>query len=327
MRSLLRTSDLSPDDMASLLELSEEILAHPLRRKDLLRGEIAVVYMDKPSTRTRLSFDAAVHRLGGDVTAVGPDDLQLGRGETVEDTARVVSRYATTFIVRTFSDDLIRRFADAASIPVINALTDFHHPCQSVADTFTLKRRFGELRGLKVAYVGDGYNNVAHSLIEAAALTGLHLTVATPADYAPDPDVLEQARSIAATTGAVIEVGTDPTEAVRDVAAVYTDTWFSMGVSGDHAERAQALEPYRVDSRLMALAASEAVFMHCLPAHRGDEVTPEVMDGPQSIVFDQAENRLHTEQAILVALLGRRLIGREGTSEHGVFASPRSPAE
>jgi ornithine carbamoyltransferase len=319
MRSLLRTADLSPADMANLLELSEEIREHPTRRIELLRGEIVVVYMDKPSTRTRLSFDAAVHRLGGDLCLVGPDDLQLGRGETVEDTARVVSLYATCFVVRTFSDDLIRRFADAATIPVVNALTDFHHPCQSVADVFTLQQRFGTLAGLRVAYVGDGYNNVAHSLIEAAALTGVHLVVASPRDYAPDPDVLSGAQEIAAGTGAVIETTTDPAAAVRGAAAVYADTWFSMGATDDRSGRAAALEPYRVDGALMSGADRDAIFMHCLPAHRGDEVTSAVIDGPRSVVFEQAANRLHTEQAILVALLGRRLIGREGSPEHGVF--------
>jgi ornithine carbamoyltransferase len=322
VRSLLRTSDLAPDDLTHLLDLSDEVRRQPMRRRDLLSGRIVLIYMDKPSTRTRLSFDAAVHRLGGDAVVVGPDELQLGRGETVEDTARVVSRYAGCFIIRTFADDLVRRFAEAASIPVINALTDLHHPCQSVADLFTLRQRFGELRGLRVAYVGDGQNNVAHSLIEAAALSGLELRVASPWGYRPDPPIMALALEIASETGARIEVTDNPIEAVRGAAAVYTDTWFSMGVSeAERASRAVALERFRVDRRLMARAAPNAIFMHCLPAHRGEEVTADVIDGPQSVVFDQAENRLHTEQAILVALLGRRLMGRVGTPEHAVFVA------
>lgn len=324
MRSLLRTSDLAPEDLATLLEMADEITREPLRRRDLLRGEIAVMYMDKPSTRTRLSFDAAVRRLGGDTAVVGPSDLQLGRGESVEDTARTVSLYASCFIVRTFSDEDVQRFAGAASIPVINALTDLHHPCQSVADVFTLKRRFGELRRLPVAYVGDGLNNVAHSLIEASALAGIRLTVASPEGHTPDPEVLATADEIARETGAAISLTHDPAEAVSAAAAVYTDTWFSMGAAEAEREaRLSAFAPFRVTPALMAMASDRAVFMHCLPAYRGQEVAAEVIDGPQSVVFEQTENRLHTEQAILVALLGRRLMGRRGTREHGVFAADR----
>lgn len=324
MRSLLRTSDLAPEDLLELLALSEEITEHPLRRNELLRGEIIVVYMDKPSTRTRLSFDAAIHRLGGDAVVVGPDDLQIGRGETAEDTARVVSTYASAFVIRTFEDALVRRFADAASIPVVNALTDLHHPCQSIADLFTLHQRFETLEGLRVAYVGDGHNNVTHSLIEACALAGVHLAVACPREYQPAPEVVKVAREIAAGTGSTITVGEDPREAVAGAHAVYTDTWFSMGVSEEErSARLSALRPYEVDAELMATAALDAVFMHCLPAHRGEEVTAEVIDGPASVVFEQAANRLHTEQAILVALLGRRLIGRPGTPEHAVYVEAR----
>lgn len=324
MRSLLRASDLAPEDLTELLDLSDEIAEHPLRRAELLRGEIIVIYMDKPSTRTRLSFDAAIHRLGGDAVVVGPGDLQLGRGETVEDTARVVSSYASGFVIRTFEDEVVRRFADAASIPVVNALTDLHHPCQSVADLFTLRQRFGALEGLRVAYVGDAHNNVTHSLIEAAALAGMHLTVACPPGYGPAQAILDTARGIAAETGALLEVVEGALEAVADASAVYTDTWFSMGVSDqERSARLAALGPYQVTDALMKAAAPDAVFMHCLPAHRGEEVTAEVIDGPRSVVFEQAANRMHTEQAILVALLGRRLIGRAGTPERGVYVEAR----
>lgn len=320
MRSLLRTSDLSTDDLRQLLDLSDEIIEQPLRRRDLLRGEVVVIYMDKPSTRTRLSFDAAIHRLGGDAAVVGPGDLQLGRGETVEDTARVVSSYACAFVIRTYDDAMVRRFADAATIPVVNALTDEHHPCQSVSDLLTLRRRFGALEGLRLAYLGDGANNVTHSLIEAAALAGMHLIVGSPPGYQPDEDVVALAQEIAAGTGASIRVVASPQEAVAGADAVYTDTWFSMDVDeATRSERLAALTPYRVDAALMALAAERAVFMHCLPAHRGEEVTADVIDGARSVVFEQAANRLHTEQAILVALLGRRLVGRGGTREYGVY--------
>jgi ornithine carbamoyltransferase len=218
----------------------------------------------------------------------------------------------------------VRRFADAATIPVVNALTGQHHPCQSVADLFTLQERFGELRGLPVAYLGDGHNNVTHSLIEGAALTGMHLTVASPEGHRPDADVLLIANEIARETGASIVVTADVEAAVTGASAVYTDTWFSMGADDtDRTGRGTALEPYRVDASLLARAARDAIFMHCLPAYRGNEVAAEVIDGPQSVVFDQAENRMHTEQAILVALLGRRLMGRAGTGEHGVFAAER----
>jgi ornithine carbamoyltransferase len=322
MRSLLRTSDLNSDDVIALLDLSQEIAEQPMARRDLLRGQIAVIYMDKPSTRTRLSFDAAIHRLGGDVAMVGPDDLQLGRGETIEDTARVVSGYASCFIVRTFSDDLVRSFSEAASIPVVNALTDLHHPCQSIADVFTLRERFGSLAGLQVAYAGDGHNNVVHSLIEAAALTGMHLTIASPPGYAPDREVVDLSLAIAKSTGATVRVTDDVHAAVAGAAAVYADTWLSMGIGeGERDARLAAFAPYQVDDALMAEAAAGAVFMHCLPAHRGEEVTASVIDGPHSIVFQQAQNRLHTEQAILVALFQGRLTGRtsaRNTARFGV---------
>lgn len=324
MRSLLRTADLSSEDMGHLLDLSDEVMQHPMRRSDLLRGEVVVIYMDKPSTRTRLSFDAAIHRLGGDAVVVGPEDLQLGRGETVEDTARVVSSYASSLVIRTFDDDLVRRFADAASIPVINALTDLHHPCQSIADLLTLRRRIGALRGLRLAYVGDGHNNVTHSLMEAAALAGIHLVIAAPSGYEPAAEIIALAQEIAVSTGGSLEITRDPHEAARDAQAVYTDTWFSMGIAEDErATRLEAFIPYRVDGALMAEAVPNAVFMHCLPAHRGEEVTADVIDGPQSVVFEQAANRLHTEQAILVGLLGRRLVGRSGTTEYAVYAAAR----
>jgi ornithine carbamoyltransferase len=240
---------------------------------------------------------------------VGPGELQLGRGETIEDTARVVSRYAAAFVIRTFAQADVEAVAGAASIPVVNALTDEHHPCQSLADLLLLRERFGSLIGRKLAYVGDG-DNVAHSLLEAAALAGLDIAVATPAGYEPDPEVVSRARELARVSGAQIDIGDDPRVAVKGADAVYTDVWLSMGdPESERAARQDALAPFRVTSALMADAAPDAVFLHCLPAHRGDEVDADVIDGDRSLVFDQAANRLPTAQAVLVALLERRLTG------------------
>jgi ornithine carbamoyltransferase len=309
LKDLLRTSDLSPEDVALLLALATEFKIDPYRHRTRLANDTVVLYFNKPSTRTRLSFETAVARLGGIPTVVGPNDLQLGRGETIEDTARVVSRYARAFVIRTFADDDVRRFAVAASIPVVNALTDLHHPCQSLADLLTLREQKGDLRGLKLTYVGDG-NNVAHSLIEAAALTGMHLVIATPALFSPDGRVVAHARAIGKPNGATLVIGTDPAAAVAGADAVYTDVWVSMGTPDDErARRIDALRAYQVNAALMARAKPDAIFLHCLPDHRGEEVTSEIVDGPRSVVFEQAENRLHTAAAILSALVDRRLRG------------------
>jgi ornithine carbamoyltransferase len=296
--------------MHSLLASAAEFKRAPHRRRDLLELETVVLYFNKPSTRTRISFETAIARLGGTPVSVGSRDVQLGRGETIEDTAGVIGRYARAFVIRTFSDDDVARFAAASSIPVINALTDGHHPCQSVADLMTLAERRGTLAGLRLAYVGDG-NNVSHSLLEACSLVGMRVSVATPAAYAPSGDVVDLARELAAANGGEVVLTEDPREAVRGADAVYTATWLSMGHDeSEKQQRLQALEPYRVDSALMRLAGDEAIFMHCLPSHRGEEVTAEVADGPRSVIFDQAENRLHTAAAILEALIDGRLSGR-----------------
>ncbi len=323
MKDLLRTADLSVGDLAALLELAAAYKRQPHRQRGLLAGESVVLYFNKPSTRTRISFETAVARLGAAPVAVGPNDLQLGRGETIEDTARVMSRYARAFVIRTFADEDVARFARAASIPVINALTDGHHPCQSLADLMTLQQRFGGLRGVRLAYVGDG-NNVCHSLLEASALGGLELRVATPPGFEPEAEVVACARRIARATGARIDVGSDPKAAVRGAQAVYTDVWLSMGEpESERASRLALFEAYQVNARLFELAAADAVFMHCLPDHRGEEVTAEVVDGPRSIVFDQAENRLHTAAAVLEALHGRAL---QGAPAEGAEAAPERSA-
>jgi ornithine carbamoyltransferase len=309
MKDLLRIADLTFDDLMHLLRLSEEVRRDPHAWPELLGGDTVITYFAKPSTRTRLSFGSAISHLGGVPEIVGPTELQLGRGETIEDTARVVSRYARAFVIRTFDDDDVRRFASAASIPVVNALTDLHHPCQALADLLTLRQHFGQLAGLKLAYLGDG-NNVAHSLMEACALAGIDITVATPVGYEPDLGIEEAASKVAVRSGAIVQVTHDPLVAAANANAVYTDVWLSMGDSEDErTTRQDALRSYQVNEAVMAEAASDAVFMHCLPAHRGEEVSARVIDGPSSVVLDEAENRMHTAQALLIALVGGELEG------------------
>jgi ornithine carbamoyltransferase len=308
-KDLLRTADLSAADLAGVLELAAALKAEPHAEVSRLRGESVGVYFNKPSTRTRLSVGTAIARLGGVPQVLGPADLQLGRGETIEDTAAVMSRYLRAFVIRTFADEDVARFAAAATIPVVNGLTDGHHPCQSLADLLTVLERFGRLAGIRLAYLGDG-NNVAHSLMEAGALAGMDVVVSTPEGYAPDPGVTADAQRLAARHGASVSLVADPREAVRDAHAVYTDVWLSMGdAEEERARRLATLEPFRVTGALMAAARDDALFLHCLPAHRGEEVSAEVIDGPRSAVLDQAENRLCTVQALLLALLDGRLEG------------------
>jgi len=287
---LLRIADLAPESLHALLDLAATMKAQPYGFLEVLRGDTLVCFFEKPSTRTRVSFAAAAERLGMFPLLLRPDELQLGRGETIEDTARTLSGYAAATVVRTFAQETVERLAAAASIPVVNALTDEHHPCQALADLLTLRERFGRLEGLRVAFVGAG-NNVATSLLEAGALTGVQVTVATPPGY--EPDVPEA------------HVVHDPLEAVAGADAVYTDVWVSMGEEDERAARLAVFEPYQVTSELLGAAGAEAVFLHCLPAHRGEEVTTEVIDGPQSVVWQQAENRLWTEEALLYALVLR----------------------
>jgi len=303
VKDLLRTGDLGSDNLLTLLDLGEQMKREPLAHRELLRGDTVVLYFNKPSTRTRISFETAVAHLGGTPLSVGPHELQLDRGETIEDTARVVGSYARAFVIRTYADGDVARFAAATPIPVINALTDGHHPCQSVGDLMTLREQLGGLEGRRVAFVGDG-DNVAHSLLEACALVGMDVAVASPPGYEPDPAVVLRAVSLAERTGAHIMVTDDAVEAVRGADAVYTDVWLSMGVPDEErSARLAAFKGYRVDERLMEHAAPNAIFLHCLPAHRGEEVAAGVFDGPRSRVFEQAANRLPSEQAILYALL------------------------
>jgi ornithine carbamoyltransferase len=309
-RSLLRIADLGAADVAHLVDRAASYKREPRQQRDLLAGDSVVLFFAKPSTRTRISFETAVQRLGGHPIVVGPDTLQMGRGETVEDTARVISRFARVFVARTFADEDLARFDRAASIPVINALTDGHHPCQAIADLLTVQERFGTIAGRTITYVGAG-NNVTHSLMEAAALAGAHVHVATPPSLEPSAEVVAAARQLAAARGTRVALFHDAAEAVAGADVVYTDTWLSMGEPEEQrASRVAMLAPYQVNEALMARAHAGAIFLHCLPAHRGEEVTDAVADGPASLIFDQAENRLHTSLAILEAVLKGQLTGR-----------------
>ncbi len=305
-RDFLTLADWSHEELAALLDdaarLKAELKAG--RPHPLLAGKSLGMIFEKASTRTRVSFETGMFQLGGHALNLSGRDMQLGRGETLEDTAHVLSRYLDGILIRTFGHDKLERLAAAASIPVINGLTDTYHPCQVLTDLFTLRERFGDLTGMGVAFVGDG-NNMAHSWLLGAALFGMDFRLATPPGYRPDGAVVARAEEIAQTHGATLSIGDDPAAAVDGVVAVHTDTWVSMGDEASEAERLAAFQPYRVDAALMAHAADDAVFMHCLPAHRGDEVTAELFDGPRSIVFDQAENRLHVQKAILVRLLAQ----------------------
>jgi ornithine carbamoyltransferase len=306
----LSVDDLTADQLVEVLDLADGLKADRAEREgtssDLshggLRGKTVAMVFEKPSTRTRVSFQVAVTELGGEPLPLSSAELQLGRGETVADTGTVLSRYVHGIVVRTFGQDRLVELADAADVPVVNALTDLEHPCQALADLQTFREVHGELRGRTLAYVGDG-NNVAHSLLLAGAKLGMRVTVGHPDGYAPDGAIVARSRELAADTGGEVVVTTDPVEAVRDADAVYTDVWASMGQEDEATQRRAAFEPFQVTGELFAHAADGAVFLHCLPAHRGEEVTAEVMDGPASRVFDQAENRLHAQKALLARLL------------------------
>ncbi len=279
-------------ELRAILDLAREFKRG--RSSDVMAGRALAMIFNKPSTRTRVSFEVAAQQLGGHAIALSPRDMQLGRGETIADTARVLSRYVHAILIRTDRHDKLLELAEHASVPVINGLTDSSHPCQVMADVLTFEEHRGPIAGRLVAWSGDA-NNVATSWMHAAARFGFIFHLACPEELAPDPEVVARARA----EGARIEIFRDPAEAVRGADLVVTDTWVSMG-DEDVERRHALLEPYRVDARLMRLAAPEALFMHCLPAHRGEEVTAEVIDGPQSVVFDEAENRLHVQKAILV---------------------------
>ena len=301
---LLSSADLSPAQTSALLELAAELKAG--RRRIDLGGKVLGLIFSKASTRTRVSFTVAMARLGGQTIDLLPIVTQVGRGEPVADTARVLSRYCDALAIRTFAQADLEAYAHWATIPVINALTDLEHPCQALADYLTLQEAFGsspsDLAGLTLAYVGDG-NNVAHSLMLCGALLGVNVRIGCPEGFAPDPAVLERARALA-TGGAQISVVHDPLEAARGAQALYTDVWASMGQEEEQAERERAFSGWCLDEALLSEADPRAIVLHCLPAHRGEEISAGVIEGSASRVFDQAENRLHAQQALLATLLG-----------------------
>ncbi len=299
-RDFISLHDWSRDELAEVLELAQWQKARLKAgiRDEPLKGKQLGMYFAKPSTRTRLSFEVGIRQLGGQGLFLSAQDLQVRRGESIADTARVMSRYLDGIMIRTFSHQEVVELAEWATIPVINGLTDEEHPCQVVADLLTILERFGRLEGLKLAYVGDG-NNMAHSLMDGGAKFGMHVVVASPEGYKPDPARVLRAQMTAAQHGGKVEVVTDPVVAVSGAHVVYTDVWASMGQEDEAEKRKAAFAGYQVTAELMRHAAPEAIFMHCLPAHRGEEVAAEVIDGPQSAVFDEAENRLHAQKAIM----------------------------
>jgi ornithine carbamoyltransferase len=301
-RDLLSIDDLSPQDLSGLLDLSSKVKGTPGEYAGRLAGRSVALIFEKPSTRTRVSFEVAVTALGGHPLALSSQELQLGRGETIEDTGQVLSRYVDCIVLRTFGQERLHRLAGAASVPVVNALSDHEHPCQALADLLTIQERKGGLAGLTLAYVGDG-NNVAHSLLLAGAKAGMHVRVGTPTGYEPDRNVVGRSETISKETGGSVVILEDPQGAAAGVDVLYTDVWASMGEEDQYEERLAIFRPYQVNAELLGRAASEAIVMHCLPAHRGEEITDEVIDGPRSVVWDQAENRLHTQKALLLWLL------------------------
>jgi ornithine carbamoyltransferase len=300
---LVSTRDLGPAGVDAVLNLAGVMKSRPTDFHRALAGRQMVMFFEKPSLRTRLTFEAGMASLGGTTMFVDQTHERIDARETLSDVAHNLERWVDLIVLRTFSQQTIDGMARHASVPVINALSDLEHPCQALADYLTLVERFGDVKKICLAYVGDG-NNVAHSLLLTCACLGSSIRVATPPGYAPNPQIVADAREIAAETGAEIQLLTDPHEAVAGVDAIYTDAWASMGQEREAERRAQIFPPYQVNAELMGEAASHAVFMHCLPAHRGLEVTDAVMDSPQSVVFEQAENRLHVQKAILYLLLG-----------------------
>ncbi|MCL5025835.1 MAG: ornithine carbamoyltransferase [Chloroflexi bacterium] len=271
--------------------------------RPLLAGKVLGMIFQKPSLRTRVSFEVGMRQLGGHAMYLAPDEIQLGRRESVPDAARVLSRFVDGIMIRTFAHREVEVLAEHATVPVVNGLSDFSHPCQALADMLTIYEKRGRLEGLTLAYVGDG-NNVAHSLLLAAGLAGMNMAVASPQGYECDPQVVARARASAQANGCVLRFVADPREAVRDADIIYTDVWVSMGQETEQQQRVSVFDPYRVDARLVELASPDVLVMHCLPAHRGEEITDEVLDGPHSIVLDQAENRLHAQKAVLALLMG-----------------------
>ncbi len=303
-RDFLRVADWTADELTRALDLADELKRLQQAREDhglLPRRTLGMIFQ-KPSTRTRVSFEVGMYQLGGTALYLSASDLQLGRGETVRDTATVLSRYLDAILIRTFAQEDVVELAAAASIPVVNGLTDAAHPCQALADVMTIRERFGRLEALRVAYLGDG-NNVCASLMVACGKLGLDFTAATPAGYEPEPEAVRLAEEAAAGSGATIQLSQEPGDAARDADVLYTDVWTSMGQEEERERRLRDLAGFGIDSKLLALSGEDAIILHCLPAHYGEEITEEVLYGTHSAVWDQAENRLHTQKALLALIV------------------------
>ncbi|HEX8154578.1 MAG TPA: ornithine carbamoyltransferase, partial [Thermoanaerobaculia bacterium] len=297
--------DYTADEVREIFELARDIKAKPKKFSDALEGQTLAMIFEKSSTRTRVSFEAGMFQLGGHALFLSSRDIQLGRGEPIYDTAKVLSRYVDGIMARTFAHKTVTDLAEYATVPVINGLTDLSHPCQAMTDYFTAWEKFGgELKGRKIAYVGDG-NNMAHSLMYGASKVGMDIYVATPGGYAPDPMVVAQAGADAQEAGTKCVITSSIEEACENADIIETDVWASMGQEDEAEKRRRDFEGWMIDPRLMGLAKKDAIFMHCLPAHRGEEVAAEVIDSPQSVIYDEAENRLHVQKAIMVALMKR----------------------
>jgi ornithine carbamoyltransferase len=303
-KDLISIHDLSADEVEALFQLAANVKARPDRYRNALAGQTLAMIFEKSSTRTRVSFEVGMYQLGGLATFLSSRDIQIGRGEPISDTAKVLSRYVSGIMARTFAHATVTDLAQHATVPVINGLTDLLHPCQALTDYFTVRERFGHTRGLTLAYVGDG-NNMAHSLMLGGAKVGMNVRVATPEGYRPRPEVVALAQADHAAAGTSLEVVTAPADAVNGAHVVYTDVFASMGQEAEAAVRLKAFAGYQVSPDLMRLADTDAVFMHCLPCHRGEEVHADVVDGKWSVVFDEAENRLHVQKAIMLMLMNR----------------------
>ncbi|HYA12384.1 MAG TPA: ornithine carbamoyltransferase [Thermodesulfovibrionales bacterium] len=298
-RDFLRLWDLSSEEIDSLLKRALELKTGKDAHKCPLIGRSIGLLFEKASTRTRISFEVGIYQLGAQATYMNPNDIQLGRGETILDTARVLSRYLDAVVIRTFKHDTLIEFASGSSVPIINGLSDLHHPCQALADLMTILEKKGKLKDIRLAYIGDG-NNVANSLIEAASRMRIHITLACPKGYEPDPRLVKNAK---ATAKSEIKIVRDPKKAADKADALYTDVWVSMGQEKEEREKKKKFKSYQLNSKILSCAKKDAIVLHCLPAHRGEEITDEVMESSQSAIFDQAENRLHIQKALLEFLL------------------------
>jgi len=298
----LTIKDFSPAQIQHLLDLATKIKANPSAYTESLKGKALAMIFEKPSLRTRVTFDVGIHQLGGFSIYLSPAEINLGKRESVHDVAKNLERMVQGIMIRTFAHDIVERMAEHASVPIINGLTDYSHPCQAMADYLTIQEVKGRIAGLKVAYVGDG-NNVAHSLMFTGAQLGAHVWVACPKGYEPAEDAIEWSRKRGVKTGGTCTITNDPAAAAKDADVIYTDVWASMGQEAEAAERRKIFLPYQVNGELFGKAKPDCSFMHCLPAHRGDEVTDEVIDSPNSVVFQEAENRLHAQKAVMLQLM------------------------